>query len=80
MPKVKQAYLYFYAVLCLMVNIMACISVQLLQPVISSVTTQEADTCPLMMLCVTLYRVIAPCHQAEVEGSWDDVTLRDEEN
>ena len=48
--------------------------------VISTVTTQEADTCPLMMLCITLYRVTAPCHQAEVEGSWDDVTLRDEEN
>ena len=46
MPKVKQAYLYFYAVLCLMVNIMACIS-EAPAAVISTVTTQEAaDTCP----------------------------------
>ena len=79
MPKVKQTYLYFYAVVCLMVNIMACISAAP-AAVISTVTTHQADTCPLMMLCVTLSRVIAPCHQAEVEGSWDDVTLRDEEN
>ena len=46
--------------------------------VISSVTTQEADTCNDIVCNVIT--CIAPCHQAEVEGSWDDVTLRDEEN
>ena len=47
--------------------------------VISTVTTHQADTCPLDVVC-NVITLIAPCHQAEVEGSWDDVTLRDEEN
>ena len=47
---------------------------------ISTVTTQEADTCPFDDVLYNVITLIAPCHQAEVEGSWDDVTLRDEEN
>ena len=74
MPKAKQAYLYFYAVLCLMVNIMACISAAP-AAVISSVTTQEADTCPLDVVCNVItcncsvssswsWRILGQCYLA----------------